>query len=128
MKENKYIQCVLCEGETFQDAVDKFNREMARLAPFNPTFTEKGEAFLIYYKVTEFMPENIVEAKQLAGCRHHCEDCEHCVRDLNRSGEVDKRKKKAYCEYHRRRTFTDMIVCDTFYLEHQDERREVANG
>ena len=65
--------------------------------------------------------------RSLAGCRHHCEDCGYCVRDVNRFGEVDKRKKKAYCERHNRRTLTDMVVCDTFYLEHQDERRDAVN-
>ena len=46
MKENKYMQCILCEGETFQEAVDKFNYEMMRNAAYNPTFERAGEKFL----------------------------------------------------------------------------------
>lgn len=128
MKENKYTQCILCEGETFQAAVDKFNEVMRIHAAFNPTFERAGEKFLVYFKVTERTPETIVEAKQLEGCSHHCEDCSHCIRDLNRFGEVDKRKKKAWCELKNNKTMTSMEVCDTFYLEHQDERKEVVNG
>lgn len=128
MKENKYTQCILCEGDTFQEAVDKFNEAMRENAAFSPTFERAGEAFLVYIKVVERAPETIVEAKQLEGCRHHCEDCSHCKRERNRFGEVDKRKKKAYCDLHERRTMTSMVVCDSFYLEHQDERGEVING
>lgn len=130
MKENKYMRCILCEGETFQEAVDKFNYEMMRNAAYNPTFERAGEKFLIYIKVTEFQPETIVEAKHLEGCDHICAECRHCERMLNRKGSIDKRMKVGYCIKggKRRKIRTDSTVCDTFYLEHQDNRKEVING
>ena len=130
MKENKYMQCILCEGETFQEAVDKFNYEMMKNAAYSPTFERAGEKFLIYIKVTEFQPETIVEAKHLEGCDHICAECRHCERMLNRKGSIDKRMKVGYCtkDGKRRKIRTDSTVCDTFYLEHQDERKEVING
>ena len=45
MKENKYTQCILCEGDTFLEAVDKFNKVMRENAAFSPTFERAGEAF-----------------------------------------------------------------------------------
>lgn len=126
MKENKYVQCILCEGETFQDAVDKFNFEMRRLSSFNPTYERAGGRFLIYINVRDFAPETIAEAKQLAGCKHKCSECVHCERDMNRFGVVDKRKKTATCMvgYEPRKIRIDSSVCDVFYLEHQDEMRK----
>lgn len=130
MRENKYTQCILCEGSTFQEAVDEFNYQMMKNAAYNPTFERAGEKFLIYIKVTEFQPETIVEAKHLEGCNHICAECSHCERMLNRKGSIDKRTKVGYCIKNgtRRKIRTDSEACDTFYLEHQDNRKEVANG
>ena len=126
MKEQKYIQCILCEGDTFQEAVDKFNREMQRHKPFNPWFERAGEAFLIYIKVTEHAPETIAEAKTIEGCVHTCRECDYCQREMNRYGVADKRKKYGYCTRakERKKVSLDEVVCDIFYIEHQDERKE----
>ena len=91
MKEQKYIQCILCEGDTFQEAVDKFNYEMLRLKPFNPWFERAGEAFLIYIKMVDLAPETIAEAKHVEGCVHTCKECDYCKREMNRYGVADKR-------------------------------------
>lgn len=128
MKENKYTQCILCEGETFQEAVDKFNSEMQRYSSFNPTFERAGEAFLIYVKLTALAPETVVEAKHLEGCAHSCEDCKFCERIRNRNGETDRRKKFAYCmrdgEQFKRKVRVDQIVCDEFYTDNLELRKE----
>lgn len=126
MKEHKYVQCILCEGESFQEAVDKFNHEMKRLSSFNPTYERAGEKFLIYIKVYDLAPETIAEAKELDGCDYRCKDCVHCERELNRFGVVDKRMKRATCiaGSKPKPTFIHTKACDVFYLEHQDERKE----
>ena len=126
MKEQKYVQCILCEGSTFQEAVDKFNYEMQRLKPFNPTFERAGEAFLIYIKMVDLAPETIAEAKHIEGCGHTCRECDYCKREMNRYGVADKRKKYGYCTRagSRIKVSLDGAVCDIFYIEHQDERKE----
>lgn len=129
MREDKYTRCILCEGDTFQEAVDKFNEVMYENRMFRPTFERAGERFLVYISLTHFAPETIVEAKEMEGCRHTCKDCEHCVRDMNRFGVADKRKKVANCVLGNvvKRIRLDDTVCDTFYLEGQD-RKEVNSG
>ena len=126
MREEKYVQCILCEGSTFQEAVDKFNFEMKRHKPFNPTFERAGEAFLIYIKVRDLAPETIAEAKALEGCRHICKECDHCEREMNRFGVADKRKKYGFCTKNnvRKKIKLNQPVCDAFYLEQQDQRKE----
>lgn len=130
MKEKKYTQCILCEGATFQESVDKFNRVMRENSAFFPTYERVGESFLVFIKVTEHVPETVVEAKWLEGCRHYCSECEHCHRDLNRFGEIDKRKKTGTCHANGviKKIRIDSIVCDTFYEEGQGQREEVVNG
>lgn len=124
MKEHKYTQCILCEGATFQEAVDKFNREMQKYADFNPTYERAGEAFLIYIRLVKFEPETVVEAKHLEGCTNYCRDCVHCVRETTRFGEIDSRKKCGYCSLNGMiRIRIDQIVCDEFYTENL-ERKE----
>ena len=66
MKTSKYTQCILCEGDTFQGAVDRFNEEMKRLAQLNPTYERAGDKFLIYVNLYEDIPETIAEAKRYA--------------------------------------------------------------
>lgn len=130
MREDTYTRCILCEGETFQEAVNKFNQAMYENRMYKPTFERAGEAFLVYIKMTQFAPETIAEAKSLEGCKHTCKDCEHCVRDLNRFGVADKRKKTATCHVGNviTRIRLDSSVCDRFYLEKQDERKAVSSG
>ena len=122
MKENKYMQCILCEGKTLADAVSKFNEEMKRNAQFRPTYERVGDSFLIYVKVVEVMPESIAEANFMQGCRHRCEECSHCVRTKKTDGSTDYRSKHAKCAYSGNRVRTDGWVCDTFYLEQQDRK------
>ena len=124
MKEHKYTQCILCEGATFQEAVDKFNREMQKHADFNPTYERAGESFLIYIKLTKFEPETVTETKHLEGCVNHCRECSHCVREKTRFGEIDARKKYGYCDLNGMiKIRIDQIVCDEFYTENL-ERKE----
>lgn len=125
MKEHKYTQCVLCEGNTFQEAVEKFNFEMKRHAPFRPTFERAGETFLIYYTVVDLAPETLVEAKCLDGFTNYCEECTECVREKNRSGNIDARKKYGYCSRNgMQKIRIDQIVCDEFYTEDLEMRKE----
>lgn len=125
MKTSTYTQAILCEGVTFQDAVDKFNEVMMANRALKPTFERVGESFLVFVNLTDRVPETIVEAKELKGIRHTCQECGYCERDLNRFGEIDKRKLHGRCSKDSgRRIRIDSSVCDTFYLERQDERKE----
>ena len=126
MKESKYTQCVLCEGRTFQGAVEKFNIEMQRLSDYNPTYERAGKSFLIYYTIRKSVPEDIVEMKMLQGCRDKCEECAHCIRQKTDSGKVDKRTKRSFCELHNTITWIDSTVCEEFYMENL--RKEVQCG
>lgn len=121
MKDNRYIQCILCEGIDMADSVRRFNEEMRRLKEFEPTFERDGDRFLIYVRCKQLQPENIVEAKEMKGIHHTCVECEHCVRQNNRYGVPDGRIKKAICKKNGQPTKITSSVCETYYLEHQDE-------
>lgn len=123
MRREKYVQCAACIGATLEESVAIFNQEMHRLRSYSPTFERCGDGFLIYYTMEERMPETVVEAKALKGIRHTCGDCTRCMRELNRFGEVDQRKKHAMCERTGERVRVDSEVCDDFYIK-EFERRE----
>lgn len=120
MKEKKYTKCILCEGETKQEAVDKFNAVMLENRLFNPTFVKDEDgAFYVYVTLYDYVPETIAESKELEGERNYCKDCPLCDRDRNRFGEIDKRKMYGFCTANgaRRKVRLDMAVCDKFYTE-----------
>lgn len=125
MKTNKYTKCILCEGATRQEAVDKFNKAMIAYRADRPTYKQLDDGtFYIFITVTEHAPENFAEVKLLEGCHHLCSECSHCKRDLNRFGVPDKRKKYATCDVDDSRVWLNQPVCDTFYIEGQDEDEE----
>lgn len=123
MKDHKYKQCALCEGKTLAESVEIFNKEMKRLANFNPTYERHGDNFLIYYTCIEKEPESLAEEMELKGCDHRCIECNYCERPTNRSGEYDGRIKKVMCKKKGHKVFIDSRVCDTFYKENQHGRK-----
>lgn len=123
MKDLKYKQCALCEGNTLAESVEIFNKEMKRLANFNPTYERYGDNFIIYYTCIEREPESLAEEMELKGCDHRCIECNHCERPKNRSGEFDGRAKKAMCLKKGCKVFIDGRVCDEFYKEQQQDRK-----
>jgi hypothetical protein len=129
MKTNRYPQIYLCDGENLAESVAIYNEFMRRHGDDKTLSAERvGEKFLIRYTVQEYAPETFAEAKALEGCKHICAECTHCVRKLNRRGEPDKRSKRAACNLYgdSRTVWLDQQVCDEFYFERQDERKEEA--
>lgn len=123
MRVNKYTQCTPCIGATLAESVSIFNAEMHKLRAFKPTFERCGDSFLIYYTMEERVPETVVDAKELQGLFHRCEHCANCIRDRDRFGGIDKRKKHATCGKDGERVRLDSAVCDDFYLRDY-ERKE----
>lgn len=104
-------------GNTPQEAAMLFNQAIMELAPMNPQWTREGDTYYITYLVEYNEAENLVEEHELKGERHTCGECPHCVRDMNRFGEADMRKKWATCCCTGQRIRIDENVCDEYYTE-----------
>ena len=102
-------------GDTPQEAAMLFNEAMDRLAGLNPTFEREGSTFWIHYKIVHEEAESISERYELAGKAAHCIECPYVIRDLNRFGNVDTRKKWATCGKTGVRMSIRSRACDTFY-------------
>lgn len=110
-------------GSTPQETAMLFNQAMAELADLNPTYERDGGVFWIYYTVVKSEPETIVEEYELKGERAHCIDCPYLMRDLNRFGSIDGRKKWATCGKSGERTNIDSTACEEYYRLNSKERR-----
>lgn len=110
-------------GSTPQETAMLFNQTMAELADLNPTYERDGGVFWIYYTVVKSEPETIVEEHELKGERAHCIDCPYLMRDLNRFGSIDGRKKWATCGKSGERTNIDSTACEEYYRLNSKERR-----
>lgn len=104
-------------GNTPQEAALLFNEAMMELAPLHPTFTREGDTYYIQYSVEIKEAETITEEHGLKGEHHKCEECHHCIRDLNRFGDIDARKVWATCSMTGERIRIRSEVCDTYYKE-----------
>lgn len=102
-------------GDTPQEAAMLFNEAMDRLAYLNPTFEREGCTFWIHYKVVQEEAETISDAYELKGKTAHCVECPFIIRDTNRFGNVDARKKWATCGKTGERTKIDCRACDLYY-------------
>ena len=96
-----------------------FNEAIMQLAPMNPTYkqSEDGCMYWIFYKVEYTEAETLAEEHELKGEHHKCHECPHCVRDLNRFGDIDARKVWATCAKTGKRTRINLEVCDEYYKE-----------
>ena len=110
-------------GSTPQETAMLFNQTMTELADLNPTYERDGGVFWIYYTVVKSEPETIVEEHELKGERAHCIDCPYLMRDLNRFGNIDGRKKWATCGKSGERTNIDSTACEEYYRLNSKERR-----
>ena len=124
MKQNKYPQAILCEGKTFAESVEIFNREMRMLKGEKFTYERKDDSYIIYVECVDRQPEGIAEAREMQGIRHTCVECDHCIRQMNRYGVPDARIKKAVCNKDGHMTTINTRVCNTYYIEHQDEEKK----
>ena len=102
-------------GDTPQEAALLFNEAMDRLAELSPTFEREGCTFWIHYKVIHEEAETISESYELAGKTAHCIECPFVIRDLNRFGNIDVRKKWATCGKTGQRTNIECRACDIYY-------------
>jgi hypothetical protein len=109
-------------GDTPQEAAALFNEAMDRLAELNPTFEREGCTFWIHYKVIHDEAETLAEMNELAGNTAHCEECPFVIRELNRFGNIDARRKWATCGKTGQRTNIECRACDIYY-ESFGERR-----
>lgn len=110
-------------GSTPQETAMFFNQAMMELADLNPTYERDGNVFWIYYTVVRSEPETIVEEHELKGERAHCIDCPYLMRDLNRFGSIDGRKKWGTCGKTGERAHIDSVVCEEYFALNSRERR-----
>lgn len=123
MKTKSIPQMRAIAGNTPQETAMLFNQTMVELADLNPTYERDGGVFWIYYTVVKNEPETVVEEHEMKGERAHCIDCPYLMRDLNRFGNVDGRKKWATCGKTGERTNIDSTVCEEYYALNSKERR-----
>ena len=107
-------------GNTPQEAAMLFNEAIRELAPMHPQWTREGDTYYITYMVAWDEAETLAEEHELKGEKHKCEECPYCVRDLNRFGEVDRRKKWATCASTGERVLISESVCDIYYKGKED--------
>lgn len=110
-------------GSTPQETAMLFNQTMMELADLNPTYERDGNVFWVYYTIVRNEPETVVEEHEIEGEYVHCSDCPYLMRDLNRFGSIDGRKKWATCGRTGERTNIDSRVCEEYYTFNSKERR-----
>ncbi len=123
MKHTKVIQSRFIDGTDGHDACAEFNQAMMELAELNPKFERNGNSFWIFYSVEMTEPENIIEEHEAAGENAHCLDCPYMMRDLNRFGNIDARKKWGTCGKTGERTNIDSRACEIYHNLSDKERR-----
>lgn len=123
MKTTKVFQSRFIEGSDGHDTAAEFNEAMMELADMNPKYERNGNSFWIFYQVEKVEPENIIDVHELAGETAHCLDCPFIVRDLNRFGNIDERKKWATCGKTGERVRIDTRACEIYHNLADSERR-----
>ena len=123
MKTKKVIQSRFIDGTDGHDACAEFNQVMLELAELNPSFERNGNSFWIFYSVTMEEPETIVEKHEAEGETARCIDCPYLLRDLNRFGSIDARKKWGTCGTTGERTNIDSRACEIYHSLSAKERR-----
>lgn len=115
MKTKTIFQTKAVTGNSPQETALLFNETMQELADLNPTYERDGNTFWIYYTVTVQEAETIKDKCELEGERATCYDCPYVMRDLNRHGNVDTRKRWATCIMTGERTHIESAACEEYY-------------
>lgn len=115
MKTKTIFQTKAVTGNTPQETALLFNQTMQELADLNPTYERDGNTFWIFYTVTQQEPETIKDVCELDGEKATCYDCPYIMRDLNRYGNIDTRKRWATCGKTGERTHIESSACDEYY-------------
>lgn len=115
MKRKSLFQTRVVQGNTPQETALLFNEAMQELADLNPTYERDGNTFWIFYTLTVEEPETLADTCELAGEKATCYDCPFIMRDLNRYGNIDARKRWATCGKTGERTHIESAACDEYY-------------
>lgn len=116
MKQQSVQQIRAICGNTPQETALLFNEAMQELAPLNPKYERDGGIFWITYTVVTVEAETLSEEHELAGDAATCGDCPRCIRDANRFGNADARKKWATCSSIGERVRIEGSACDIYYM------------
>lgn len=129
MRTKSVVQVRAIQGNSPQETAMLFNEAMQELASLNPTYERDGSTFWITYTVVRDEAETLSEKYELMGDKSTCADCPKVVRDLNRFGEIDARKKWALCGKTGERVRIGARACDLFYkiLEKGEGSEEQKN-
>ena len=125
MKHISIPQIRAISGNTPQEAALLFNQTIMELAPLSPTWTREGDTYYITTMVEYDEAESLAEMAEINGDDAKCIACPFCVRDPNRFGYPDTRKKWATCGQTGKRIRIDARACEDYY-RNREERR--ANG
>ena len=115
MRHKSVMQVRVISGSTPEETAMLFNESMQELSALNPKYERDGGVFWIYYTVEQREAETLAEAFEINGEGKCCGDCPFCIRDLNRFGAEDKRKKKATCSQTGEQVYVWSSACDTYY-------------
>ena len=115
MKNTKIFQTRFIDGTDGHDTAAEFNAAMMELAELNPRFERDGKSFWIFYSVERTEPETLREEHEMAGEKAQCIDCPYVMRDLNRFGSIDGRKKWATCGLTGERTNIHSRACEEYH-------------
>lgn len=116
MKTKKVVQARFIDGlHGGHEACEEFNRTMLELAEFRPTYERNGDSFWIFFTVETEESETLAEECELKGEKAQCNDCPYIMRDLNRFGNIDVRKKWATCGKNGQRVSIERAACEEYY-------------
>ena len=115
MVRKSVMQVRVISGNTPEETALMFNTAMQELAALNPRYERDGGIFWIYYTIETKEAETLAEAYEIKGEGKTCGDCPYCMRDLNRYGTEDKRKKRATCSCSGEQVYVWSAACDTYY-------------
>lgn len=115
MKTKTIFQTRAIVGNSPEETASLFNDAMVELSELNPKFERDGNMFWIYYTVTQYEPETLADKHELEGEDAHCIDCPYLLRDLNRYGNIDARKKWGTCGKTGDRTHVDSKACEIYH-------------
>lgn len=118
MRELSIPQIEFISGQTPAESAALFNEAMMRLAAYHPTFERAGSDFYIFYEITKREAESDREERPKKA-KATCGDCLYLSKDLNRFGEIDKRKKWATCSKTGIRTHITSKACGLYKEEEQ---------
>lgn len=115
MKTRSIFQTKAVTGTTPEETAMLFNEAMQELADLHPTYERDGNTFWIYYTVVVNEAETLSEKCEESGEKATCLDCPFLLRDCNRFGNIDARKKWGTCTKTGERTHIEGSACDEYY-------------